>query len=74
MIDPTQYGAFFGENAVLAVSAIAFSLVACVFAFLGKRKGCWKYWGMAVVICSLAATILLRVVFYSCGGSVLYMM
>lgn len=59
-----------GSNMGMFVFAVVLAALAVVFAFLGKKGGNWKLFGLLIVICVFVAAILLRIVFYQMGGSV----
>ena len=59
-----------GANTMPFLCAIVLGALAIVFAFMGKKSGNWKLYGILIAACVLIAAIALRVVFYQMGGSV----
>ena len=71
LVDAAIYlSAFSGGSLSLTVAAIVLALAAFVCAFWGKKSTKWSIAGRLIVVCSCASAILLRMVFYTTGGSV----
>ena len=67
LADPASVSLFTGDSLtalVLVVAAVAVSFVA---AFLGKKQGDWKLWGIVLLIAGLVCAIALRVIMYTMG-------
>lgn len=70
LVDAADYSAFSGGSLSLTVAAIVLAFAAFACAFWGKKSMKWNIAGRLVVVCSCASAILLRMVFYTTGGSV----
>lgn len=68
--EATQLSAFSGDALAPTLVAIIGALVAVVCAFIGKKQGNWKVWGIIIAIAGCVAAIALRVVFYQMGATV----
>lgn len=68
--DATSLTPFGGDALVFTLLAILCAVAAVVCAFMGKKQGNWKIWGIAIMILTLVAAVCLRVVFYQMGVSV----
>ena len=70
MVDPSALSPFAGSSAGLTWAAIILAVIAVVLAFVGKKNNKWAVMGAAIAACAFIGAILLRVVFYTAGGSV----
>lgn len=70
LVDAANYSAFSGGSLSLTVAATVLALAAFACAFWGKKSTKWNIAGWLIVACSCASAILLRMVFYTTGGSV----
>lgn len=70
LVDAANYSAFSGGSLSLTIAAIVLALAAFACAFWGKKSTKWSFAGRLIVVCSCASAILLRMVFYTIGGSV----
>lgn len=70
LVDAADYSTFSSGSLSLTVAAIAPALAAFACAFWGKKSTKWSIAGWLIVACSCASAILLRMVFYTTGGSV----
>lgn len=70
LVDAANYSAFSGGSLSLTIAAIVLALAAFACAFWGKKSTKWSIAGRLIVVCSCASAILLRMVFYTIGGSV----
>ena len=70
LVDAGNYSAFSGGSLSLTVAATVLALAAFACAFWGKKSTKWNIAGWLIVACSCASAILLRMVFYTTGGSV----
>lgn len=69
LVDAANYSAFSGGSLSLTIAAIVLALAAFACAFWGKKSAKWNIAGRLIVVCSRASAILLRMVFYTTGGS-----
>ena len=70
MTDPSALSPFAGSSAGLTWAAIILAALAVVLAFVGKKNNKWAVFGAAIAACAFIGAILLRMVFYTAGGSV----
>lgn len=70
LVDAANYSAFSDGSLSLTVAAIVLALAAFACAFSGKKSAKWNIAGWLIAACSCASAILLRMVFYTTGGSV----
>lgn len=70
LVDAANYSAFSGRSLSLTIVAIVLALAAFACAFSGKKSAKWNIAGWLIAACSCASAILLRMVFYTTGGSV----
>lgn len=70
LVDAANYSAFSGGSLSLTIAAIVLALAAFACAFWGKKPTKWNIARWLIVACSCASAILLRMVFYTTGGSV----
>lgn len=68
--EATSLSAFSGDSLIFTIAAIVCSIVAVACAFVGKKQGNWKVWGIVIAICAFVAAVCLRIVFYQMGASV----
>ena len=68
--DAASVSPFAGAALMPTCIAIVASVLAVLFAWLGKSKGNWKLYGSLAAACALIAAIALRVTFYILGMSV----
>ena len=70
MVDPSALSPLAGSSAGLTWAAIILAVLAVVLAFVGKKNNKWAVMGAAIAACAFVGAILLRMVFYTAGGSV----
>ena len=70
LIDAANYSAFSDGSLSLTIAATVLALAALACSFWGKKPTKWNIVGWLIAACSCASAILLRMVFYTTGGSV----
>ena len=62
----------FNDSAVMVWlgAVVVGAILPIIFAFLGKKSGNWKTWGILAAICACIGAICIRLAFYASGASV----
>lgn len=63
----TDVSLFTGDSVSALVVAIIAIVVTLVGAFVGKKQGDWKVWGIVVVVAGLICAVALRIMMYTMG-------
>lgn len=70
MAAAATYSPFSGSVVAFTVLALVFALAAVACAFYGRKRRAWASAGLGVALFAVVGGILLRMVFFACGGSV----
>ena len=62
-----DYSLFAGDTMTVLIVVICATAIALVGAFLGRKAGNWKVWGIIVLVAGFVACLALRILFYQLG-------
>ena len=70
MVDLASITPFGSGSIAMTIVTIVCAIVPIAAAYMGKKSGNWKLWGIIALVAGAACAICLRVVFYQMGASV----